>query len=160
MQLIQGTEDRHNAAKYQAEDKPVTIGALDRVEGPPSKAVARTHLKRSERLLRGTISGAIANTSRLASQPMTQAQYHEATTLVKKLPTQIREEYRDIISKLDFAILSEEQASKEDTILLWTTKEFLVWPLPEVSSIRAKMVENMANKKELGQAAVQVNLKT
>ena len=91
---------------------------MDQVEGPPSKAVAKTQLKKNERTLRSTISGAIANTRRLVSQPMTQTQLHKAAPLVKKLQTQIREEYCDIVFKLKVAILSEEQASEEDTILL------------------------------------------
>ena len=73
MQWIQGTEDWHNAAKYQAQDKLEEMGALDQVEDLPSKVVTRTQLKRSKRRLQGTISGAITNTRRLVSQPMTQA---------------------------------------------------------------------------------------
>ena len=51
------------------------------------------------------------------------------------------EEY--CVSKLEVKILSEEHPLEEDTVFLRTNEEFLVWVLPEVSSTRAKMVENM-----------------
>ena len=110
---------------------------------PPSKAKVKTHIKKSERTLRGTISGAVTNMNRLVTQQMTQAQYHQADPLVKELLTQVWEEYHGIVSKLEVTILSEGQASEEDTTLLTTTEEFLAWELPRVRLIRTKMVENM-----------------
>ena len=74
---------------------------MNQVEGPSSKAVVRTQLTRSERTLRGTISGTITNTNRLVSQQITQAQYHKIAPLVKKLLSQIREECCGIVSKLE-----------------------------------------------------------
>ena len=56
---------------------------------------------------------------------------------------QVREEYRGIISKLKAMILSEEQTSEEDAILLKTTEEDLARMLQEVRSIRTKLIENM-----------------
>ena len=129
--------DGHNPAKHLAEDK------LEEMAGPPSKAVVKTQLKKSERTLRGTISGAIFNMNRMSTQQMTQAQYHEAGPLVKELWKQVQEEYRVIVYKLESMILSEKQASEEDTTLLKTTKEFLAWVLMGVHSIRTKMKENM-----------------
>ena len=59
--------------------------------------------------------------------------------------TQVQEEYRGIVSKLEATILSEEQASEEDTTLLKTTEEFLMRMLPEVSSmLRKKSYESYA----------------
>ena len=45
--------------------------------------------------------------------------------MVKKLITQVWEEYPCIVSKLEVAILSEEQALEEDTTILRIAKEFL-----------------------------------
>ena len=123
-QWIRAIEDRHNAVKYQAKDKMEEMGALGQEEGPPSKAVAKTQLKKSERMLRDMISGAVTNTNRLVSHQMTQAQYHKAGSLVKTLLTQVREDYRSTVSKLKAMILSEDQASKEDTTLLKQLRSF------------------------------------
>ena len=122
------------------------MGALDQVEGPLSKAVVKTQLKRSERTLRGTISVAVTNMDMLVTQQMTQAQYHKAGPLVEELLTQVREENRGIVSKFEATILSQELASEEDTTLLRTTEEFMAQMLPEVSSILTKMVENIPNR--------------
>ena len=133
MQWIQAIKDWHNAAKYQVEEKLEGMGALDQVEGPPSKAVARTQLKRSERTLRGTNSGAITYTNRLVSQQMTQAQYHEAAPMVKNLLTRIRKEYYSIVSRLEVPILSWEQDNRRVPGV----------GLLEASLIRVKLVQNM-----------------
>ena len=100
-QWMQAIKDRQNTAKNQAEDKLETLGALDQVDGPPSKAVVKTQLKRSERTLRGTNSVLVTNMDRLASQQMTQAQY------------QVREEYRAIMTTKEFLtpMLSEVSLS-------------------------------------------------
>ena len=111
------------------------MGALDQGEDPPSKTMVMTQLKKSERTLRGIISGAVANVSRLVTKDMTKAQYHKTSHLVKKLLVQVREEYQDIFIKLDFAILSEEQTSEEDTTLRGTTEAFLMRMLDEAISI-------------------------
>ena len=63
------------------------MAALDQVEGSPSKAVVKTQLKRSERMVRGTISRAVMDMNKLVTQKMTQAQHH----LVEELLTQVWE---------------------------------------------------------------------
>ena len=113
------------------------------MEGAPIKAVVKTQLKKIERKLRGTLSGAVSNMNRSVTQQMTPAQYHEASLLVDELLIQVREEYHDIVTKLEALILSEEQASEEDTTLLRTTEKFLIRLLPEVNAIRTNMVENI-----------------
>ena len=113
-----------------------------------AKAVVKTQLKRSERTLRGTISRAVTDMNRLVTQQMSKAQYREAGPLVEEVLTQVLEEYRGIVSKLEAAILSEEQASEEDAVPLTTTDEFFSRVLPEVSSIQTKMVENMPHPEQ------------
>ena len=94
---MRAIEDRHNAAKHQAEDKLEELSAVDQVDGPPSQTVAKSQLKRSERTLRGTISETVTDMNRLVIQQLTQAQYHEASPLVKKLLNQVREKYSGIV---------------------------------------------------------------
>ena len=107
---MQAIEDRHNAAKQQAESRLEEMGAGEHAEGPPSKAMMKVQLKRSEPTLRDTIS---------------EAQNHKPSPLVKELLTQLREKYREVIFKLEVTILSEEQALEEDIIFLRTTEKFL-----------------------------------
>ena len=76
---MRAIKERHNGAKNQAEDKLEALGALDQVDGPPSRAMVKTQLKRSERTLRGTISVMVTDFNRLLSLQMTQVQYGEAS---------------------------------------------------------------------------------
>ena len=55
----------------------------------------------SERMLRDTISVVVTHKNRLVSQQMTPVQYRRAGSLVRTLLTQVREEYRGIVSKLE-----------------------------------------------------------
>ena len=61
----------------------------------------------------------------MVTKQMTQAQYHEADPRVEELLTQVREKYRVILPKLESKILSEDQASEEETTLRRPTEEFL-----------------------------------
>ena len=65
-----------------------------------AKAVVKTQLKRSKRMLRGTILVTVTDMNRLVTQQMTQAQYHNAGPLAEELLSQVWEEYRGIFSKL------------------------------------------------------------
>ena len=69
-QWIRAIEDKHSAAKHQAEDKLEEMGALVLVESPPSKAMAKTQLKRSERTLQDNTSKEVTNMNRLVIQQM------------------------------------------------------------------------------------------
>ena len=126
---IQTVEDMHNAAKYLAKDKLEEMGALDQVEDSPSKAMVKTQIKKSKRTLQGIILRAVTNMNRLVTKVMTQAQYFETGPLVKKLLTPVRVEYCDIVSQLEFAILSEEGA----TLLGLTQSEQVTEPGAEGS---------------------------
>ena len=53
---------------------------------------------------------------------------------------QVREEYHNILVKLKFAILSEEQALEEDTTLLRTAEVVLMRMIDEGVSIRTKRI--------------------
>ena len=63
---------------------------------------------------------------------------------------QVRNENTGVAKKLETMILTEAEASEEDTALLASTKEFLTQMLPEVSLIRTKLVQNMPQPEQAG----------
>ena len=132
-QWIETVKDRHNAAKYLQE-----IGELNQVEDPPNAAMVKTQLKKSKRTLRDIILGEVTNVSRLVTKEMARAQHHETGPLVKRLLAQVWKEYQGIVVKLESVILSEEQASEDDTPVLGTTKAFLRRMTDKVILIQTK----------------------
>ena len=140
MRLI---EMKQNAATDEAESKLVDMGEIEVDHVAPNPEVELVKLRRKERLLKADIKHGMETLKPIVEGAMTAPQFEMAAPMVEELEKQFKEEYSQLATKLIDKIEAGVNPSADDIALVAAVEKFVTDSLPELRSIRVKMLQNM-----------------